>query len=85
MVQQRFAKPSSRVKPVYRFKSCTQRIGSWCNGSTTVSKTVDMGSIPIVPAIKTKGIINYDNGRISHNTSLWTNSTCIDWLSYIIV
>lgn len=40
------AKPSR----VERYHSRTPKIGWWCNGNTTVSKTVDQGSIPCLPA-----------------------------------
>ncbi len=53
MVRQRIANPSISLKTGLQVQVLySALIGSWCNGSTTVSKTVDMGSIPVVPVIK---------------------------------
>ena len=62
MVRQRIANPSiSLITGLQVQVLYSALIGSWCNGSTTVSKTVDMGSIPVVPAIKSK----YNNKKFN--------------------
>ena len=47
-------------------------MGRWCNGSTAVSKTVNEGSTPSLPASTSKMKINNCNNYLEDNLKMLT-------------
>ena len=61
------------------FESLAQRMGSWCNGNISVSKTEDRGSIPLGP-VKEEQNMSKKTG--SNNFNIGTPSTQAEKLAF---